>query len=281
MFYGPSATYSQSTPCPDHDATTYSDFDEDNINNSNIILFNENEKENGQSPGFTQSSGAFPESFTRNEDITDSYCFNRENNEQINAPDYPLKIADNAINDPREDNPSAYFNSSKESIIFLIKRIHYNNIIRRNVNGQTIIDNLNVPPWIGITIDEGICNRTPILFGDGGMIVTHGQLELHNKDIDISDDKSKVIHFDGNLNNFNAKWLIPRVTGTVPDAAPFLLSEFKDSKEIIRSNMNDQEKRFRFSKNEMLKMLWKMIIDLGINPNLNINFNILTKEENY
>ena len=81
---------------------------------------------------------------------------------------------------------------------------------------------------------------------------------------------------EGKLDNFKPRWLIPKTLGETPDSAPFLLSEFRNTNDILNMNMSNQEKCFRFSKNEMLKMLWKLVINLGVNPNLNINYEVLT-----
>ena len=103
----------------------------------------------------------------QNGEITVPYNFIGGNNGEINVPSYPIILGNRSESDTSGANSNIGFENSNELIIFLIKRIHLNNIIRRDMEGQNIIDTSNVPPWIGITIDNRIINRTPILF-DGG-----------------------------------------------------------------------------------------------------------------
>ena len=178
MFCEPKPTFLESAPDADHDDIVFSDFGDNDINNSNIALFEEAENENRQSPEFAQSSQVFPQSFKQNGKITDSYNFIGGNNEEKIVPNYPIIPENRSESDASGAISNMAFENSNESIIFLIKRIHYNNIIRQDIEGQNVLDTSNVPPWIGITIDNKIINRTPILFEDGGMMVAHGQLEL-------------------------------------------------------------------------------------------------------
>lgn len=142
-----------------------------------------------------------------------------------------------------------------DSILFLKKGIHYNCEDTDNKNPRGDVN--KVPPWVGITADTSLYDKTPILFEDGGLITANGQVMIKDNELMLSNDVKDIKEYKGDLRLFNSESLIPTVQGPAPCQGPLYLSDI---------TMEDTKK------NEFLKMLLKIMINL--NSNLNIGYKL-------
>ena len=102
------------------------------------------------------------------------------------------------------------------------------------------------PPWVAISADRSIEDRTPILMSDGGIICSPGQIMLNNGVVQ-NDNQSRTIVpaslFD----------ILPRTNGEKPCQPPFILSQL--------NKYSPQLQHF-------MMMIYKILLLLNINPNV-------------
>lgn len=149
-----------------------------------------------------------------------------------------------------------------DTVIFLKRGMHYDDKNEpENKNGLRTDGNENKsPPWVGITTDNDLFDKTPILFEDGGILAARGQVKIEDGEIRISNQKEEIEGYNGAIELYNTDALLPEVKGPLPKYGPLRISDL---------TMDNTKK------NEFLKMLLRMMINLGSNLNIKCNIESL------